>query len=168
MLQCVCAYCAAEFEIRETYKKYYEKRCIPSGLYCTVACFNQHRRAKRPVKDCSTCGKPVTRNVAGIRSVNIYCSRSCASKKNNQLRRGDKHPNWKGGYTSYRKQALRYYGSTCSNDACPIRIASIDIPEALLDVDHINPDRSDNSIENLQVLCVWCHAIKTRREWGML
>lgn len=35
--------------------------------------------------------------------------------------------------------------------------------EQMLDVDHINSNRKDNKLCNLQVLCVWCHALKTRK-----
>jgi hypothetical protein len=37
--------------------------------------------------------------------------------------------------------------------------------ERMLDADHIDSDRSNNSLENLQWLCVWCHALKTRAGW---
>ena len=38
----------------------------------------------------------------------------------------------------------------------------IDIPEKLLDVHHVDGDRSNNDVSNLVVLCVWCHAKVTR------
>jgi hypothetical protein len=37
-----------------------------------------------------------------------------------------------------------------------------EIPLEMLDVDHIDNDRSNNELENLQILCVWCHSLKTR------
>jgi len=33
--------------------------------------------------------------------------------------------------------------------------------ECQLDVDHINGDKSDNSVSNLQTLCANCHRLKT-------
>lgn len=40
----------------------------------------------------------------------------------------------------------------------------------MLDADHVNGDRSNSKKGNLQVLCVWCHALKTRKvqyhEWA--
>src|SRR5438876_2230962 len=32
----------------------------------------------------------------------------------------------------------------------------------MLDVDHLDNDRTNNSLDNLRVVCVWCHALKTR------
>jgi hypothetical protein len=75
---------------------------------------------------------------------------------------GNNHHNWKDGSGSYRERAKKEYGEYCSNPTCPIKGAAISIPRELLDVDHIDNNRSNNDIQNLQVLCVWCHAIKTR------
>jgi len=79
--------------------------------------------------------------------------------ESNKLRVGDLHPNYAEGSKSYRKRAFRYYGKNCENPECPI---GIPIPEEMLDVDHIDSNRERNCKENLQVLCVWCHAVKTR------
>lgn len=38
----------------------------------------------------------------------------------------------------------------------------VPVDECQLDVDHINGDHSDNSIENLQTLCANCHRLKTK------
>jgi hypothetical protein len=75
---------------------------------------------------------------------------------------GEGHHKWKGGKASYRQRALKKYGRECGNQSCQIRAAGIVIPEEMLDVDHIDNDRENNSLENLKVLCVWCHAVKTR------
>lgn len=32
----------------------------------------------------------------------------------------------------------------------------------MLDVDHIDSNRSNAALSNLQILCIWCHALKTR------
>lgn len=37
-----------------------------------------------------------------------------------------------------------------------------DAHEQMLDVHHRDGDRKNNKIENLEVLCVWCHALETR------
>jgi hypothetical protein len=36
----------------------------------------------------------------------------------------------------------------------------------MLDVHHKDGDRENGSIENLEVLCVWCHALYTRKILG--
>jgi hypothetical protein len=72
---------------------------------------------------------------------------------------------WKGGVKSYRQRALRELGCRCMNCNCPITKANIDIPEYMLDVHHRDGDRLNSKIENLEVVCVWCHAITTRSNW---
>ena len=58
--------------------------------------------------------------------------------------------------TTYRRKGLTYYGEKCM-------LCGFDEDVRLLDVDHKNGDRSDDRIENLQVLCVMCHAKYTRK-----
>lgn len=77
---------------------------------------------------------------------------------------GEQHSSWKGGASSYRQRALRHYGEQCTNKRCLIRKVGIRVPTYMLDVDHINGDHSNHALENLQVLCVWCHTEKTRRK----
>lgn len=60
-----------------------------------------------------------------------------------------------GGIHTYRTRALR------QNKACVKCGYSHDV--RMLDVDHVDGNRKNNDIGNLQVLCVWCHALKTRR-----
>jgi hypothetical protein len=59
-----------------------------------------------------------------------------------------KHPNWKGGTRTYRRIKLSEVPLSCNE--CGKKNCN-------LDVHHIDQDRSNNAIENLQVLCVSCH-----------
>lgn len=58
---------------------------------------------------------------------------------------------------TYREKALEYYGRECST-------CGFGEHELLLDVHHLDEDRSHNDLENLAVLCVMCHARITRLE----
>lgn len=57
--------------------------------------------------------------------------------------------------TTYRVRAMKEYGAFCTQ-------CGYDKDPKMLDVDHIDSNRKNNALENLQVLCVWCHAAKTR------
>jgi len=60
----------------------------------------------------------------------------------------DKHHNWKGGKRVYRRMKLSEVPLLCSN--CGKQNCN-------LEVHHIDFNRSNNKLKNLQVLCVSCH-----------
>lgn len=86
------------------------------------------------MKDCEYCKTPFK-----VRGIKRFCSRKCK----NLIGKGV-------GYRAYK-------GSSCV--ACGF------IPEhpCQLDVDHIDGDHSNNSVDNLQTLCANCHRLKTYR-----
>jgi len=85
-----------------------------------------------------------------------FCSRECKSQAQQlgQSLTAPLSPRATGA--SYRAHALRIYGARC-------KICKYAEHKKMLDVDHIDSNRKNNAIENLQVLCVWCHAMKTRK-----
>jgi hypothetical protein len=120
-------------------------------------------RKRGKIVTCLTCGEEIYKSLKLLdKTENHFCSRSCAITKNNGRRRGDKHGNYKNGGCSYRRLALETFENKCSNPVCPLQNHGIIIETKLLDVDHIDSDRTNNAIENLQILCVYCHAVKTR------
>lgn len=131
------------------------------GFYCSLKCVGEANKRGRMLP-CSQCGVHIYRRYSASKSSKsglFFCSRSCRSTHFNPiLFSGPKSTRWKGG-VRYRRRALDHYGRQCSNVRCPI-IKPID--ERLLDVDHIDGNRSNNCLTNLQVLCVFCHAVKTR------
>jgi len=111
--------------------------------YCTT-CYRKNHKKKEVCKECGTFG--VT--VGGL------CL-SCYNARHN------KYKNEEGKrYYTYRERALRLKGHRCENPNCPM--SNIGIPTKMLDVHHIDGNRENNRLENLEVLCVWCHAMKTR------
>lgn len=92
----------------------------------------------------------------------VFCSKSCSISNRNTLFKNSDHALWNGGFCSYRERALRDHGTFCQNPWCDLKDLNFEIPVLLLDVDHIDNNRDNNEIDNLQVLCVWCHARKTR------
>jgi hypothetical protein len=131
--------------------------------FCSSNCKGASQRTGQYV-NCCFCDEPVWRPQKELKKEKRYfCGKSCQAKYFNQFQLGDSHPNWTGGLSSYRDRAIRHYGKKCMNEVCEIQLNKIIIPELLLDVDHIDSDRSNNDLNNLQVLCVWCHTKKTRK-----
>lgn len=65
----------------------------------------------------------------------------------------EKHHNWKGGVHSYRRMKLSEVPLVCA--ICEQK--EIIRKRTNLHVHHLDHDRSNNSLDNLQVLCVSCH-----------
>lgn len=79
----------------------------------------------------------------------VFCSRSCATSDNNKLKSGVRHPNWNGGFATYRKRAIDHYGPQCK--VCGYST------ECCLEVHHIDGNRNNNEIINLMVVCPTHH-----------
>ena len=135
--------------------------------YCSQECHNIGNRRGQEMP-CGECGKMVYRtpgrfNKVKFKSGKVFCNKSCSAAYNNRtLRSGEDHPNWSDGYSSYRKKAMSKYGARCAVPGCELTVASFSIPARMLDVHHIDGDRSNNDVSNLMVCCVWCHAKITR------
>ena len=108
---------------------------------------------------CSLCGKAVLKHIGSLensKSGKYFCNRQC--KELAQSIDGGlilHPPHYIDGRRSYRYRAFKTYGKVC-------RVCGYSGYEKMLDVDHIDSNRKNNRIENLQVLCVWCHMLKTR------
>lgn len=124
--------------------------------YCSKECNGFGTRTRKEVS-CSRCGKKFERQKNKIKERN-YCSRYC--KERDQEAGGPLAlPHYKDGSQHYRPRAFRVYGKKCN-------LCGFDEYERMLDVHHKDSDRSNGSIENLEVLCVWCHALYTRKVLG--
>jgi hypothetical protein len=138
------------------------RQLIYKHAYCNIVCKNKHQD-KRVTTTCAWCNKPILKSSLDInysKSGNVYCSQSCATALGNRLyKSGKDNPNFKQGeHQAYRQWALFNYGKKCQNTMCPIKFK---YPEAMLDVHH-KDGRKNHNLSNLEVLCVWCHATKTR------
>lgn len=124
--------------------------------YCSRECNGLAKRTRVKVS-CFRCHKEFERHLNKLQE-NNYCSREC-KELDQQIGGPLALPHYKDGLSSYRERAFRFYGKKC--DLC-----GYDSDERMLDVHHIDEDRSHNSKENLRVLCVWCHALYTRKVLG--
>lgn len=152
-MKVICLQCDKEF-----YKKPSQVHLFPNH-YCSRDC-SQEAQKKGEYRDCLQCGDTFYAKQSYIsRGDAIYCGKSCAAKHKAKWMNGEEHPNWSGGFATYRTRALEKYGHRCSNNNCEI---SVQIPAEMLDVHHIDGDRDNNHIDNLRVICVWCHQKLTR------
>lgn len=75
--------------------------------------------------------------------------------KNNQM--GPNNPNWKSGIGIYRKKAFETLPKECKE--CKIKEINV------LLVHHIDRNRKNNSIDNLEILCRNCHFLEHLKDY---
>ena len=128
--------------------------------FCSILCRSLSKRVRVVVR-CAYCknNKETTQaRLKNSRSGLYFCGRACKDLAQ-RIENGVVaiHPShYNNGETNYRERAFRYYGKCCYQCGYAQH-------EQMLDVDHVDGNRKNNNIENLQVLCVWCHALKTRK-----
>lgn len=138
---------------------YLRKHLLNKPRYCSRKCsaISKHKWVDLQCALCKVSFKRLTTQLHGhCKSGLRFCSKSCKAKAQRVeglLPIMPKH--FKGGRCTYRSRAIREYGAVCKK-------CSYSEKETMLDVDHIDSNRQNNKLENLQVLCVWCHALKTR------
>ncbi len=124
--------------------------------YCSTKCMHDAQNLQIEIQ-CTICEKTFRRPKSRINTKSglNFCSRLCKEKAQSGEVRLLECGFYKDGSGSYRDKAFAYYHHEC--EWC-----KSDLIE-LLDVHHLDHDRTNNIIENLIILCVWCHAIETRR-----
>lgn len=130
------------------------------GFYCSKECGWKSRSLQltKPPKEpnviCAYCDKPFYKresNQSVSKSGLFFC---CREHKDLAQRIGGIKSIQPSHYgttlASYRDNALRYYPNICKN-------CGYDKYPEILQVNHIDCDRSNNSLENLEILCPNCH-----------
>ena len=130
---------------------------------CSPECGNVYRRRTRVELTCAQCGNKTQKSPSKLlnsRSGLYFCKRACKDQAQRIGGIEEIQPDHYGLINpkrEYRKRAYRIYERKCAH--CGYRDES-----KMLDVHHRDGDRSNNLIENLEVLCVWCHALITRKQ----
>lgn len=151
MIDSVCKFCSIVFSTTTQNIK------RGHGSFCSAEC--RYANSKEEF-ECSFCNTKFvskksrkTKSKTGTYFCSNVCKYKAASALKNAYMTGPKQKG-NGSYT-YRTRALQLLDNKC----CCCEYSEY---LELLDVDHINGDRKDNDINNLQILCVMCHALKTR------
>ncbi len=144
-----CGHCG------DTFDK--QKRFVKDGKadFCSTKCMHESRLVQ-VMGPCGACGNKVSKAKSKVgKSGLLFCNRKCKEQAQSGVGRVLKCGVSKDGSTTYRSLAFHHYQKKC--EWCQFDI------EALLDVHHVDHDRSNNRLENLLVLCVMCHAMETRK-----
>ena len=122
--------------------------------FCSLACCNK-RRGHLVTLTCAYCHVEFQRPEGKVRTALSFCGRNCLARAREIDSGVLKVRRYGQGITRYRTRAFRAHGKRCA-------VCGYEADERMLDVDHIDGDRKNHAITNLQVLCVWDHACKTR------
>lgn len=155
-----CEGCKKEFECPN--RKYNFNTKNSMKIYCSNRCYNKHKSEKHSIKiNCANCGKEIHKPKAELKQSktgNLYCSRSCSAANNNRLfKKWENHPSYKNGKSQYRNYKL----NSIENKICK-RCGFDNI--LALEVHHIDRNRKNNKLENLEILCCNCHRIEHRNK----
>lgn len=143
-----CLYCAVEFDVL------LKELNRGNGKYCSRSCSNKARSLvpKAPNRTCAWCGERFYRRPSSVSKSGLYfCCRKhkdCAQRTNGIK---DIQPDHYGsGHSVYRLVAFR---------SLPKRFnrCGYDTIEEVLEVHHVDRNKQNNTLENLEILCPTCH-----------
>lgn len=111
--------------------------------YCSKTCYKKSQIGKgTTIYKCQHCDKSFH---SYRRLGRKYCSRSCNGKANSSV--------WKPKFTTVRKQMIK------KNMIKKCEKCGYSKEPSILGVHHIDEDRNNNNLDNLQVLCPNCHSL---------
>ena len=138
------------------------KHRIKERIYCCWTC-EKIGKNKKTETVCATCNKALSvykKRIDAAKSGLLFCNRECKEKAQSidggRIEIQPTHYHSNKGRNSYRARALRRYAKKC---VC----CGYGEIVRMLDVHHKDGDRNNGDITNFEVLCVWCHALQTRR-----
>jgi hypothetical protein len=124
--------------------------------FCTPTC-KAFLSKTRILTNCGLCGKEFSLRKStlekGTKSGLNFCSRECADLAKGELE-GARVVHFNTGRHNYRAKALSRLENSCS-------VCGLEDTRCLV-VHHIDKDRDNNKLDNLQILCANCHMITHR------
>ena len=143
-----CLHCGKEYKKQKAHAEGAQQE-----LYCSSVCYNEHN--KKVKLNCSHCGIQFTRLKSQIKKriknnhIN-FCSRDCKDKAVHYMT--DIRPAHYGTSEDYRIKAFRVLPNICNRCGFDNLLA--------LEVHHVDTNRYNNDIDNLEILCANCHVIE--------
>lgn len=160
----ICKYCTKKFEAPQ------KEVNRGKGDFCSLSCASRYNGRKRVVdREIIVCANPSCENIIHIlkskikakekrnKTSYIFCSRQCKDQAQ-RIVGGltDIQPShYKNGLHGYRDALFRNY--MILGRAIKCEICGYDKYSQVLEVHHIDKNRSNNNILNLQLLCANCH-----------
>ena len=125
-----------------------------NAKFCSLRCAGKSPHQNKPAPtanlECSMCRESFYRPPSKIRGKKSFCSKSCKT----EYQWSDNPPinNYKNGSRSYRARAKKYLDEKCGR-------CGYDEYPAILQVHHIDRNRMNNHISNLEFVCPTCHEV---------
>ena len=122
----------------------FNKNILSKGLdeYCSISCIQRH--------PCQLCGKIITGRKTFQSGEKKFCSRKCSNFVNRTMK--SKVSYMPNGFARSIKDHGKIQCNRCGNEDIKVLI-----------VHHIDRNRKNNKIENLETLCANCHH---KIHWG--
>lgn len=148
-------FCSRECAKRYMYKQTVEIRCIVCGKIfkcpiihkrrktCSTKCYDKYR-GSRIVGQCEWCGQDVHGRQFGKKKEIYFCSKQCSGK----------HKRWNTEPETYQKKKI--WNNIKNNKEIECELCHLDDIDVLT-VHHMDGDRKNNDLSNLQLLCYNCH-----------
>jgi hypothetical protein len=131
-----------------------QKRQQKELYTCSIGC-NSIAKGSTIELNCDHCGELFLRGKSKLKlskSGKYFCSRLCKDKAQSYMLEIQPDHYGSGEYSDYRTKALYQLGCVCIQCGYSNKDA--------LEVHHIDRNRGNNNISNLEVLCANCHTLK--------
>lgn len=139
-----CLYCGEDFVSKAKHAKFCSREC--SGL---------HHRSELIEGKCDFCKKDIKFKKTKLYKSNYhFCNNTCKKgffKSQSHLRGTFSGHNKMSAQSKYRKMTFEEYENKCY-------YCGYDTCINILQVHHLDEDRTNNKIENLRIVCPTCHA----------
>lgn len=131
----------------------FEKR--KTNIFCSSSCaatFNNKKKAESRTKIIRICQHPTCNNPIKCNLNTFFCSRKCYND-NQRLERFKRVEDGNAREWTVKEYLLYHHGNVCSG--CDI--TSWQGKELKMDLDHIDGNPDNNTLENCRLLCPNCH-----------